>query len=718
MISGAFRLVEARGDTREGVVQVKRLGFWGLFAFVLLVLFVGGAPSSDASERLQGEHCPTDDAPVLPGSNWAGRYLRDCPLTFTATAEGFDDTRFQGANLRGAWLFSSRLNRTNFIGADLEGARLDRSIGDRTDFLGSHAVSADFFATRFVQPNFRGADLQLSTFLYSTLSEADLTGADLTGADMVCLAAPRATFTGADLSPDDVTGCEGCPAADLRGANLRGTNFQGADLRGANLSFADLTGADLRGANLVGANLNCATLTDALTTGAAGLPAAIPCSFDDYAPGIGNMSAQGSLRTENPTPDLKTFSFTAGAPCTACDRVSLNPAWASAVHITALNLRFYTDNTVEMLPFEPVVVGPFNYPYAGAESCPIFMTMTLEASELGAWNPDNGKIEIPVKLRITLATGAGCAAPWSSISYLHVALTTETTPSISDPDLVLSGTGRRVGADGPNRVTLVGAGLLEEGILGFEASRGDRVHRSALVTLCGVIHPWPVVAIEPGTGGSSEGLIEAPKPTDSPRPALPQCGTFGLTSPRDGLANGFQTFYWNPAPDAQAYRISVYDGDTGALLAQGETPAPNTSLTLDISQTTIGGGFNFIWEVQALYNGVAFCGDKVALLRAAAPGAPVNPPGQPGSGEACYSVDARAIGPGPGSVSVLTPPNCAGKGYSLGTSVQVQANPNAGQGAYLSYWTGSCTGASGSGNPITVTVNGNCTVEAYLDILQ
>jgi len=208
--------------------------------------------------------------------------------------------------------------------------------------------------------------------------------------------------------------------------------------------------------------------------------------------------------------------------------------------VAGFNLRFYTDNTVELLPFERVV-GPFDYHYAD-ETCPVDMTMTLEGPAMGTGT----------RHRADRYSGENCASRWEPRRLCgslgqhfapahgsHHEYTGVGAPG-SDPDIAYSATGRRPGADGANRITLVGTGLFEEGVLGQELSRGDRVSRSALVTLCGLIHPWPPVPTEPGTI-LHRWLDRSPaKPPDTPQPACRSAGAFRITSRVTG---------WRTLPD-------------------------------------------------------------------------------------------------------------------------------------------------------------------------
>jgi hypothetical protein len=125
------------------------------------------------------------------------------------------------------------------------------------------------------------------------------------------------------------------------------------------------------------------------------------------------------------------------------------------------------------------------------------------------------------------------------------------------------------------------------------------------------------------------------------------CPSLVPTSPLGGMAYGRNVFYWDAAQGATSYRVNVYD-ENGALVASGETNAPNTSLSLDVLS---GSGFAFSWEVSALVNGQLACTTaRVTMQREAAPPppepqvAPTSPPApvcgnyvcEPGEIYTCY----------------------------------------------------------------------------------
>jgi hypothetical protein len=76
-------------------------------------------------------------------------------------------------------------------------------------------------------------------------------------------------------------------------------------------------------------------------------------------------------------------------------------------------------------------------------------------------------------------------------------------------------------------------------------------------------------------------------------------------------------FYWDPAPGATAYRLNIYnlDGGGNRLAASFETGPAATNLAAEITNETVGLGFNFAWEVQALFNGQVACTSARATIR-------------------------------------------------------------------------------------------------------
>jgi hypothetical protein len=97
------------------------------------------------------------------------------------------------------------------------------------------------------------------------------------------------------------------------------------------------------------------------------------------------------------------------------------------------------------------------------------------------------------------------------------------------------------------------------------------------------------------------------------------CGGFRLSSPLDGLANGYNTVYWDPAPGVTGYTASITNLDNGASTG-GSTAPGTTSLTLDASRTgPLGEGVNFNVYAAAIRDGVVVCEDGKNMYREAPP---------------------------------------------------------------------------------------------------
>lgn len=96
----------------------------------------------------------------------------------------------------------------------------------------------------------------------------------------------------------------------------------------------------------------------------------------------------------------------------------------------------------------------------------------------------------------------------------------------------------------------------------------------------------------------------APEPNATEEPFAVDCSGLSPTSPRDGLAFGNNTFYWNGIEAAQVYVVNVYRD--GVLVRSARTPAPNTQLTIDLSDIE-GRLATYTWDVVALAGGVELC---------------------------------------------------------------------------------------------------------------
>ncbi len=96
------------------------------------------------------------------------------------------------------------------------------------------------------------------------------------------------------------------------------------------------------------------------------------------------------------------------------------------------------------------------------------------------------------------------------------------------------------------------------------------------------------------------------------------CGPFKPTSPLDGLAFGMNTFYWDAAPGATSYRVTV--PGVGTV----DSTAPTTNANLDLSSA----GFNpqMSWYVEAFYNGQVVCTSSTVTIARSAPPPVVSKP--------------------------------------------------------------------------------------------
>ncbi len=212
------------------------------------------------------------------------------------------------------------------------------------------------------------------------------------------------------------------------------------------------------------------------------------------------------------------------------------------------------------------------------------------------------------------------------------------------------------------------------------------------------VPPTPVPSNNTGGGGGSAG-------GNTTNTGQADCRAFRATSPLDGLAYGINTFYWDAAPGATSYRVSVEGGPSATIAA------PTTTLQLDLSNV----GFNpqLSWKVEALVNDRVACTSQVVTIpREWAPTpvpAPTNPPATaPGpafaagvtcSGLNTYNVDYAGLPGGTTTVTItytdapassVSPPSPAvtavppdpgsvflfGSGPTTITNITITANPS------------------------------------------
>lgn len=105
---------------------------------------------------------------------------------------------------------------------------------------------------------------------------------------------------------------------------------------------------------------------------------------------------------------------------------------------------------------------------------------------------------------------------------------------------------------------------------------------------------------------------------NAPAAGKADCTPFRATSPLDGLAFGVNTFYWDAAPGATSYRVTV--SGVGSV----ESTAPTTNANLDL--TSVGFNPQMSWYVEALVNGQVACTSQTVTIAREAPPAVVSAP--------------------------------------------------------------------------------------------
>jgi LysM repeat protein len=160
----------------------------------------------------------------------------------------------------------------------------------------------------------------------------------------------------------------------------------------------------------------------------------------------------------------------------------------------------------------------------------------------------------------------------------------------------------------------------------YDTSMQGIINRNGLTDPASIFVGQRLVIPNPGSG--FVGLPQPPAtptgPDDDPPPAGVDCAPFRPTSPLDGLAFGSNTFYWDAAPGATGYRVTVFNNTEGGS-ASFTASAPATSLTATIDQSNLGGGFSFSWQVDALLNGQVACAGQRVTTRREAPPPPEEP---------------------------------------------------------------------------------------------
>lgn len=182
------------------------------------------------------------------------------------------------ANLSGAELRGSTIEKTSFTWAKLIDARIVHSMLSAVDFTeailsGTQWQETVIADTIFARATLTDAEFEMATITRSTFAAAHLEGASFRHAVLVNVSFVRATglkaidWSNIKMCSSDFADAE-LHGAKFEGAILRGAFLQGTHFDGANLKNADLTGALLSGAHLPKADLTEAILTSATLTGA------------------------------------------------------------------------------------------------------------------------------------------------------------------------------------------------------------------------------------------------------------------------------------------------------------------------------------------------------------------------------------------------------------------------------------------------------------------
>jgi hypothetical protein len=108
-----------------------------------------------------------------------------------------------------------------------------------------------------------------------------------------------------------------------------------------------------------------------------------------------------------------------------------------------------------------------------------------------------------------------------------------------------------------------------------------------------------LASLRGGAGGTA---------SSGPAAGSVNCSRFKPTSPLGGMQFGPTTFFWDAAPGATNYRLNLF-GPSGQLLDSFTTTSDNPAISIDTSAGNIGsaGGSNFLWSVDALFNGQLAC---------------------------------------------------------------------------------------------------------------
>ena len=165
----------------------------------------------------------------LSGANLSGVNLRGADLT-NADLSGAD---FRGTDLRRAYLrgAGTRSSSTHLRETETKGVFINTLLRE-IDFEGANLYGADLSRSFLDKAHFNNANLSSTNLTNASLGGADLSEVAFSGANPHGYDLSFANLYGIDLSGDD------SDAAPLNGADLKGTIFSGVNLTAANLSGA------------------------------------------------------------------------------------------------------------------------------------------------------------------------------------------------------------------------------------------------------------------------------------------------------------------------------------------------------------------------------------------------------------------------------------------------------------------------------------------------
>jgi hypothetical protein len=126
----------------------------------------------------------------------------------------------------------------------------------------------------------------------------------------------------------------------------------------------------------------------------------------------------------------------------------------------------------------------------------------------------------------------------------------------------------------------------------------------------------------PGTTGLTTSVVLPPPPPPGQTVTVPvvpssvDCTGFRVTQPLDGFAAETQVFYWNGAPGATSYRVSIFNADLrpGVLVSSQDVPGTLTTTSMAVGPGYIGAGFRFSFRIQAMVADTAVCSTPMITL--------------------------------------------------------------------------------------------------------